>query len=282
MTRRISIRSEAAAPWRGDGFTLLELLVVIAVIAILASLLLPVLARAKSRAQGVFCVNNTRQLAVGWLLYADDNDGRLPYNLVGSVARTNLNWVYGILDWDPNNSDNTNTATLTDSALGSYVGKVTTVYRCPSDNVLSSPQQSAGWQNRVRSYSMNASVGDAGDVTKWGYNINNPDYMQFFRLSSIPQPSNIFVFLDEHPDSIDDGYFVNKAYYTEWFRLPGSYHNGAASFSFADGHSEIHRWQFASTKPPSKPFAAGLPIEIQSTEQGDFNWLLQRMSTERN
>ena len=129
---------------------------------------------------------------------------------------------------------------------------------------------------------MNASVGDAGDVTKWGYNINNPDYMQFFRLSSIPQPSNIFVFLDEHPDSIDDGYFVNKAYYTEWFRLPGSYHNGAASFSFADGHSEIHRWQFASTKPPSKPFAAGLPIEIQSTEQGDFNWLLQRMSTERN
>jgi prepilin-type N-terminal cleavage/methylation domain-containing protein/prepilin-type processing-associated H-X9-DG protein len=282
MNRRISIRSEAAAPWRGGGFTLLELLVVIAVIAILAGLLLPVLAKAKSKAQGVFCLNNTRQLAVGWLLYADDNDGRLPYNLVGDAARTDLNWVYGVLDWDPNNSDNTNTATLTDSALGPYVGKVTTVYRCPSDNVLSSLQQSAGWQNRVRSYSMNASVGDAGDVTKSGYNINNPDYLQFFRLSSISQPSSIFVFLDEHPDSIDDGYFVNKAYYTEWFRLPGSYHNGAASLSFADGHSEIHRWQFASTRQPSRPFAVKLPFEIQPTEQGDFNWLLQRMSTERN
>ena len=142
MTRRISIRSEAAAPWRGDGFTLLELLVVIAVIAILASLLLPVLARAKSRAQGVFCVNNTRQLAVGWLLYADDNDGRLPYNLVGNAARTNLNWVYGFLDWSSSNSDNTNTATLTQSALGSYVGNPA-VYHCPSDNVLHPAQQSA-------------------------------------------------------------------------------------------------------------------------------------------
>ena|ERR1017187_9982035 len=282
MNQRISIRSKTAAQWRGGGFTLLELLVVIAVIAILASLLLPALAKTKSRAQGVFCMNNTRQLAAGWLMYADDNDGRLPYNLVGNAARTNLNWVYGILDWGPGNSDNTNTATLTGSALGAYVGKVTTVYHCPSDNVLSSLQQSAGWRNRVRSYSMNASVGDAGEITKSGYNINNPDYLQFFRLSSIPRPSNIFVFLDEHPDSIDDGYFVNKAYYAEWFRLPGSYHNGAASLSFADGHSEIHRWQYASTKPPSKPFAAGLPIEIQSMEQGDFNWLLQRMSAERN
>ncbi len=75
---------------------------------------------------------------------------------------------------------------------------------------------------------MNAMIGDAGDLSVTGYNRNNPDYVQFFNMSSIPEPAKIFVFLDEHPDSINDGYFINKADYWEWIDLPASYHNGAA------------------------------------------------------
>ncbi|MEK7707204.1 MAG: prepilin-type N-terminal cleavage/methylation domain-containing protein, partial [Verrucomicrobiota bacterium] len=230
---------------RQDGFTLIELLVVIAVIAILAALLLPALSRARDLAYGIACLNNTRQLGVAWHLYADDHEGRLAYNLGmgGNVVRgggsqkTNLNWVNSVLTWDLD-SDNTNTATLTEASLGEYTSRSVNIYRCPSDHVLSARQRNAGWSGRVRSYSMNAMAGDAGEFSEGGYNQNNPDYVQFFKLSNIPQPSQIFVFLDEHPDSINDGYFLNKAYYREWIDLPPSYHKGGPAFPYADGHSE--------------------------------------------
>jgi prepilin-type processing-associated H-X9-DG protein len=269
------------------------MLLVIAVIAIIASLLLPALAKAKSHAQSLVCLNNTKQLVLGCLMYANEHGDHLPYNLAGNAAATNLeNWAAGVLDWNLT-SDNTNTLLLTEAALGSYVAKSVATYHCPSDFVLSQRQKRAGWQYRVRSYSMNASVGDAGSFSSSGVNANNPGYVQFFKLTTIPRPSDIFAFLDEHPDSIGDGYFLNKvntraaaaSYYnsssyseTEWLRLPASYHNGAASFSFTDGHSEIHRWKFASTKPPPQPDAAGLPIDISSGQDGDFNWVAQRMS----
>jgi len=268
------------------GFTLIELLLVIAVIAILASLLLPVLAKAKMRAQGIACLNNTRQLLVAWQLYADDHEDRLPYNLGGSgpngvsPIQTNLNWVNGVLTWGLD-SDNTNTAKLTEASLGPYVGRVVNVYRCPSDHALSAIQQEAGWEGRVRSYSMNAMIGDAGIVSTAGYNVNNPEYVQFFKFTMIPRPSEIFVFLDEHPDSINDGYFLERDYYPEWHDLPASYHNGAAAFSFADGHSDLHRWVVASTVRPPQPDGAGLPIDLPANQQADFNWVVGHMSIER-
>src|SRR4026209_2631394 len=104
---------------------------------------------------------------------------------------------------------------------------------------------------------MNAMVGDVGELSATGVNANNPFYVQFFKLSAIPRPARIFVFLDEHPDSINDGYFLNKVYWEagalvrEWVDLPASYHNGAAAFSFADGHSQIQRWAQALTKRPA-------------------------------
>lgn len=272
---------------RRSAFTLLELLVVVAVIAIMAALLFPALARAKGRALGIACLNNTRQLAVGWALYADDHDGRLPYNLGGAGARkiasvrTNLNWANNILDWSTANSDNTNTATLTEASLGPYVSRAPGVYRCPSDHVLSEIQRAAGWTARVRSYSMNAMVGDAGDLSQSGYNINNPGYVQFFKLATIQQPSQVFVFLDEHPDSINDGYFLNKGDYYWWIDLPASYHNGAAAFAFADGHSELHRWKVPSTRLPSRAFVSMLPAAIKHGEGEDFHWVLDRMSVDR-
>jgi len=269
------------------AFTLIELLVVIAVIGILASLLLPVLAKTRAKAQVIFCLSNTRQLNLAWLLYADDHNGRLAYNLGGDVKvrgvapSTYLNWVNNVLNWELR-PDNTNLATIREASLGSYASKAVNIYRCPSDKVLSDIQRKAGWTARVRSYSMNAMIGDVGDLSQAGVNRNNPDYVQFFSLSSIPQPAGIFVFLDEHPDSINDGYFVNQAYSWEWIDLPASYHNGAASFSFADGHGETHRWRVASTKAPSQPDGAALPMKLPYRDWGDFSWVVQHMSVDRD
>ena len=283
-------------PKSGRAFTLIELLVVIAIIAILASLILPALARAKARAQGSFCLNNTRQLVVAWMIYADEHNGQLAYNLAKSSRITTAvpavggpqmaaNWVNNVLDWELS-SDNTNAGAVVETGLGPYTSKSAALYRCPSDNVLSELQRNNGWTGRVRSYSMNAMIGDAGNFTSGGFNANNPDYVQFFKAYNIPRPADIFVFLDEHPDSIDDGYFLETEADNwsaqKWTDLPASYHDGAASFSFADGHGELHRWHNRSTIQPARAYGitGGLPMPITDGTQ-DFYWVLSKMSIER-
>jgi prepilin-type N-terminal cleavage/methylation domain-containing protein/prepilin-type processing-associated H-X9-DG protein len=284
--QRTIIKSPVAGGACKPGFTLIEVLVVIAIVAMLAAILLPALSKARERAQALFCLNNTRQLMLGWQVYAEDHDGRLPYNLGmsgSSTFRTNANWVNNVMTWDLS-SDNTNLATITEAGLGPYVGGATIIYRCPADNVLSTIQQAAGWSARIRSYSMNAMVGNAGNFSTNGYNVNNPNYTQFFKLTQIQQPSEIFVFLDEHPASIDDGYFLERNYYSEWHDLPASYHNRAAAFSFADGHSALHRWQQPGTVYPPMPNAASLPISIPAapaTARADFDWVVYHMSVNR-
>jgi prepilin-type N-terminal cleavage/methylation domain-containing protein/prepilin-type processing-associated H-X9-DG protein len=269
----------------GKGFTLIELLTVIAVIAVLASLLLPVLAGTKVKAHAISCLSNERQLMLASLVYVGDFNDALPYNLgTGEIKKLEaqqqfLNWSTPVMNWELD-SDNTNTLWLTRGGIGPYTSTSAPLYRCPADSVVSDIQAQVGWTRRVRSISMNAMVGNAGQFLQSGANVNNPEYKQFLTVRQIPEPARIFVLTEEHPDSINDGYFLNKPDSLRWLDLPASYHNGSANLAFADGHLESHKWRFASTKPPSRPDAAHLPFPVPATERADFYWLMERTTIE--
>jgi len=280
-----SATSSAALPSSRTrvAFTLIELLVVIAIIAILAALLLPALAASRNSARAAFCSNNLRQLSIATILYTDDANDHYPYNLgINQIhaltGQSNFwNWTSPIMSWE-DDTDNTNKVLVTTGGIGPYTSRTAEVYRCPSDQVVSPLQAALGWQRRVRSISMNAMIGDAGDFSKDGANVNNPDYVQFFKSIQVPKPSEIFVFIEEHPDSINDGYFLNLIYSGKWHDLPASYHSGGANLSFADGHLEIHKWLDPSTKPAARPLAAGLPFRVPRAQLADFSWLMSRTS----
>jgi prepilin-type processing-associated H-X9-DG protein len=215
----------------------------------------------------------------------DDSNDRLPYN-VGTdqiknwVARNWFwNWTTPVMNWN-DSSDNTNTALLTTGGIGPYTARVADLYRCPSDAVVSETQLALGWNRRVRSISMNAMIGNAGDYSSSGANVNNPEYVQFFKASQVPHPARIFVFVEEHPDSINDGYFLNHIDSESWQDLPASYHGGAANLSFGDGHIELRRWLDPSTRPASRPDSAHLPFSVPAGQSGDFDWLMSHTSVD--
>ncbi|SPE51660.1 conserved exported hypothetical protein [Verrucomicrobia bacterium] len=260
----ISIR-RPTKPSAGGAFTLIELLVVIAIIAILAALLLPALSKSKTKGESMACANNIKQLSLAWWLYADDSGDWLVNNHgVPETRARRQTWANNVEDWQASD-DNTNLVYLTEAKLGPYASRSAQIFKCPAD------RQPAPNGARIRSMSMNAMVGNPGELT----NRFNPLYVQFYKRSEIPGPSGIFVFLDEHADTINDGFFVNVLDSYKWGNLPASYHNGAANFSFADGHSESHRWLVANTIRPV--LRTSVPA-FAATPPTDFDWLKTRTS----
>lgn len=262
------------------GFTLLELLVVIASIAMLTVTLLPALAGTRQNAQVIQCLSNLKQLQLGWIMFAGDNQGTLPQNIAISSGFVTDNplannfqpgqkyacWILGDVIQAP---QWTNDLLLTHGQIYEYVNSVK-VYECPAD---SSP--------RCRSYSMNDWMnGIAGwsgtQPVNWSTRCRTFTKITAFNLGMGLGPSKALVLLDENPASINDGYWLDDpSRPNTWYDLPAHYHNGGGNMSFADGHAGYRRWTDTDVLTGKAGGATGVAADPNSP---DCLWMQQRES----
>jgi prepilin-type processing-associated H-X9-DG protein len=246
------------------AFTLLELLVIVSVLALLLSMLIPTMSKSGLNSRAFQCLNNNRQLCNAWRLYADDNRDVIVYSSDDGTGISNpLNqyaWTSSHMDFNPNNRGNWDTNyDITVRLLWPYTGRNASIYRCPSDptyiRVAGVPRP------RVRGMSINFFLGGFAGTTGGSPQLNA--FRLFLRTTDLTEPGSgkTFVFTDERPDRINwGGYGADMAGYPNQPSLyefdediPGMYHNGGGSFSFADGRAEIHRWADPRTTPPYDP-----------------------------
>jgi prepilin-type N-terminal cleavage/methylation domain-containing protein/prepilin-type processing-associated H-X9-DG protein len=266
---------------RRSGFTLIELLVVIAIIAILASLLLPALAKAKQRGQSISCLARLKQLQLAWIMYCDDNEGKMPQNIASDCNMGGFGsgkdpqdpkylpggifsaWVLGDAGGAPGWTNDLN---ITQGSLWPYLNKLD-VYKCPGDSVL----------ERNRTYSMNCWM---NGINGYLNGLDNPqpwnfNCVWFRKLSDLTmklEPTSAFVFIDEMP--VTDAFFVvNPASVDRWVDAPAHYHLNGGNLSYVDGHAENKRWSDSQILTGVWKGAAGFPADTSSS---DCRWLQAR------
>lgn len=264
----------AAGRENRSAFTLLELAVVLCLIAVLMALMIPALAATKPGGGMAQCLNNQRQLTVAWQMYAEDNAD----TLMGTTWISSSSYM----DWTSSPA-NTNTAILADPADSKIAlyNRSVTIYKCPADHY----QSAANPGPRVRSVSCNLALGGAPVFE----NQTGRTYISARKIMDLtkPGPAATFVFIDENPDSINDGLFALNPGYAKgqerWRNLPASYHNGAAGISFADGHADMHQWQVTSgILPTTTPVAYDSAVaatwsNINLGANLDYEWLDDHM-----